>query len=152
MDPVTVFGLAAAVLQFVQFSNGLLKSSVKIYATSRPSSSGDDAACVALDAICERLHNLSSDLSIPAQDSSTSLSRNEKVLQDLAIACQKDCEDLVDKLKDVRAKSRRKRFWNSFQEALRDSFQGRPDSFRQFQDRLKAYESSMSLHMSAVIM
>lgn len=150
MDPVTAFGLAAGILQFVQFSSGLLKSSAQIYRASRPPSSASDG--LELGAVCDRLKSLSSELSKYPQGPHRP-SQNEKFLQDLAKSCQKDCENLLKKLQKLRASGRRKRLWRSFREALEDSFtNAESDSFRQLQDRLKSYESSLSLHMSAVIM
>lgn len=148
MDPVTAFGLAAGVVQFVQFSNRLFTSSVKIYKVSRPSSSQEES----LDALCTRLKDLSTKLSTSAHGTSSNISRNDSNLRDLAASCQKDCDALLAKLTDLRAKNSHRRFWKSFREALKDGSGMTQDSFRQLQERLRTYESSMSLHMCAAIM
>lgn len=148
MDPVTAFGLAAGVVQFVQFSNRLLKSSVKVYKASNPSSSKAES----LDALCERLKGLSTKLSTSKHGISVNISQNDINLRDLAASCQNDCDTLLAKLEDLRARSGRRRFWKSLREALKDGSGMTQDSFQQMQERLRTYESSMSLHMCATLM
>ncbi|KAH8744193.1 hypothetical protein F5883DRAFT_590664 [Diaporthe sp. PMI_573] len=114
MDPVTAFGLAAGVVQFVQFSNNLLHSSVKIYNASNPSS----AQTQTLDALCARLKDVSARLSTPKQGISVNISQNDINLGDLAAACQKDSDMLLAKLRDLRTNSGHRRFWKSLREAL----------------------------------
>lgn len=148
MDPVTAFGLAAGVVQFVQFSNRLLNSSVKIYIASNPSLVQEES----LDTLCARLKDLSTKLSTAPHGISVNVSQNDGHLHDLAASCQKDCDTLLAKLMDLRSRSGHRRFWKSIREALKDGSGMTRDSFCQLQDRLKTYESSMSLHMCASLM
>lgn len=147
MDPVTTLGVAAAVLQFVQFSTSLFKGVYSVYKVSRGSSSGPNS----LETIHGRLQDISSDLSGPAQRPD-GCSRNETRLYDLATSCHKDCNVLVARIEKLRGRSGPRAVWSSFREALKESFNTREDSLRQLHERVMQYESSVTLYICAVLM
>lgn len=147
MDPVTTLGVAAAVLQFIQFSSGLFRGVYSIYKVSRGSSPQENS----LDTIHGRLQDISSNLSGPAQRPDH-ISRNETRLYDLAKSCHGDCNVLIVRIEKLRGKSGPRAVWSSFREALKESFNTREDSLRQLHERVIQYESSMTLHICAVLM
>lgn len=147
MDPVTTLGVAAAVLQFIQFSSGLFKGVYSIYKVSRGPSSEPNS----LDTIHERLQDISSDLSGPVQRPDH-CSKNETRLYDLAKSCHEDCNVLIARIEKLRGKSGPRAVWSSFREALKESFNTRDNSLRQLQERVMQYESSITLHICAVLM
>lgn len=96
MDPLTAFGLAASVVQFVTFAGGLLKKSIEIH----DSASGLPKALDIHDAYKE-LTGLSSslqDFTVVGQDISTidrELRRDIESVKALASTCKSDCETLL---------------------------------------------------------
>lgn len=156
MEPVTAFGLAAGILQFVQFSSDIFKAACDSYQTLQQDN---------VDRICERLKELSNELddSLPSAAVPTSHpgrqpllpreheSKEEILLRDLARRCRQDCEKLVMRLGRLRSGSGPRQFWASLKEALSGSLSSGKDSLRQLQERIKQHESTLTVHMCAVI-
>lgn len=156
MDPVTAFGLAAGILQFVQFSSDIFKTAYGSYRLLQ-----QDGA----DAICERLKELSNELKDSLQSaakpqshsghplpfSCEAESKEEILLRNLAKGCHQDCEILITRLGVLRSRSGPRQFWASFKDALSGSLSSGKDSLHQIQDRIKQHESTLTVHMCAVM-
>lgn len=156
MEPITAFGLAAGILQFVQFSSDIFKAAYGSYQTLKR----DD-----VDGICERLIELSSELDDSPQSAARPTShsgpqqllpreresKENVLLRDLAKSCRQDCEKLVERLGMLRDRSGPRQFWASFKDALNGSLSSGQDSLRQIQDRIKQHESTLTVHMCAVM-
>lgn len=156
MDPVTAFGLAASILQFVQFSSDIFKTAYGSYQTLQR----DD-----VDGICERLKVLSNELDDSLQSAAGPASHSERqpllpraheskaeiFLRDLAKSCRQDCEKLVNRLGILRNRSGPRQFWASLRDALNGSLSSGQDSLHQIQDRIKQHESTLTVHMCAVM-
>lgn len=156
MDPVTAFGLAAGILQFVQFSSDIFKTAYGSYQTLQRYD---------VDGICERLKVLSNELNDSLQSAAGPASHSERqpllprahesqaeiYLLDLAKRCRQDCEKLVNRLGILRNRSGPRQFWASLRDALNGSLSSGQDSLRQIQDHIKQHESTLTVHMCAVI-
>lgn len=158
MDPVTAFGLAAGVLQFVQFSSDIFKNAYGTLKISQgPIKNGPDAICKRLDELSQELHGRTSPQSSGPRPTSSPASpdidtQEEELLHELAENCRKDCKKLTSRLEMLRRSKGPRRFWKSLKDALKDKVPGDQDSLRQMQDRIKQYESSLTLHMCAVML
>lgn len=76
--------------------------------------------------------------------------REELLLHDLAEDCRQDSEKLVTRSSmRIRKHSGPQRFWTSFKDALNGNLSSGQDSLRQIQDRMKYYESTLTVHMCA---
>lgn len=156
MEPVTAFGLAAGILQFVQFSSDIFKTAYGSYQALQR----DD-----VDGICERLKVLSNELDDSLQSAAGPASHSERqpllpraheskaeiLLRDLAKSCRQDCDQLVNRLGILRNRSGPRQFRASFRDALNGSLSSGQDSLRQIQDRIKQHESTLTVHMCAVM-
>lgn len=156
MEPVTAFGLAAGILQFVQFSSDIFKAAYGSYQTLQRND---------VDGICGRLKELSNELDDSLQSAAGPTghsgrqtlvprergSREELLLRDLARSCRQDCENLVTRLGMLRSRSGPRQFWASLKDALNGSLSSGQDSLRHIQDRIKQHESTLTVHMCAVM-
>ncbi|KAI3401782.1 hypothetical protein diail_8160 [Diaporthe ilicicola] len=150
MDPVSAVGLAAAVVQFVQFTSGLLKGTHDIYKSIQ----GSSKASLELDDVYQRLYGFSSALqnricSEPVtmlaqlQDLETETSLNE-----LASSCQAACEELLSVVGQVRVSGSRHRLWRSFKAAIGEVL--KQTEIQHLQERIDRLKSDMMLHLSAI--
>ena len=102
MDPVTGIGLAASVVQIVQFGINAAKTCQQIYQQGSTSEQSD------ADFTADRLANLTSSLQHSLQKSATSgfvLSKEEKDLVDLGKKCEDCAHKLQHELRKLRARS-----------------------------------------------
>lgn len=156
MEPVAAFGLAAGILQFVQFSSKVFKTAYGSYQALQR----DD-----VDGICGRLKELSHELNDSLQSAARPPShpgqqplmpcelesKEEILLRELAESCHQDCEQLVSRLVTLRSRNGPRQFWTSFKDALNVSLSSGKDSLLQIQDRIKQHESTLTAHMCAVM-
>lgn len=132
MDPLSALSVAAAVVQFLDFSGTIVTSTYKIYKSTSKKNEGNDT----ITSITAQLVDLTSEL-----ERSATVSPVSKVDQEIIILCQqckKTADNLLDALKQLNAGSG-VTLWDSFKIALRsvwsqgeiDALQGRLDSYRQ---------------------
>ncbi|KAF1973684.1 hypothetical protein BU23DRAFT_598819 [Bimuria novae-zelandiae CBS 107.79] len=138
MDPLSALSVAAAVVQFLDFSGTIVASTYKIYKSSSKKNEGNDT----LTSITARLINLNSEL-----ERSASFSPTSKIDQEIITLCQqckKTADILLDALRQLSAGSN-VTLWDSFRMALRNVWsQGEIDAL---QSRLDAYRQQISMHI-----
>ncbi|OTB05966.1 hypothetical protein M426DRAFT_121892 [Hypoxylon sp. CI-4A] len=143
MDPVSALSLAANVLQFIEFTTGLLLTSVEVY----NSANGTSNAGVVLDEICSQLSDLSRRLLVSKGDSRSS--PNELALKRIADACNADCTHLHDVLNDLKVHGENNRAWKSLRAALKLAWKGEQE-IEKLLSRLRDRQSMMTLHICAI--
>lgn len=105
MDPLTAFGLAASVVQFVTFTGKLLRKSFEIH----DSVSGLPNA-LDIQEVYQELTTLSSslqDFSVVDHDAGTieqDIRKDIESVRNLASTCKHDCETLLDVVGKLRVK------------------------------------------------
>lgn len=99
MDPVTAVGLAAAVVQLVQFSAGVVSESVDIH----KSTSGSTQQNANLEAFVRKFEDLKIDLDKrEAAWASATASPAQRSLQGVTTECSQLSNELLDKLKSIK--------------------------------------------------
>lgn len=101
-DPLTALSVAAAVVQFVDFSSKLLLTGVGIYKAA----SGAAEANEELGRHVENIQLLTSDIVIASSTPQLMLSANEKKIIALAKRCQEISRTLLDLLEDLKVKGK----------------------------------------------
>jgi len=122
MDPVSALGLAAGVVQLVDFTSKLLSKGYKLY----QSADGALEEHVALGDVALNLRELSKELATPfttddlkqmRSGKRQKRSRPEKQLEDIRIECNEVTKQLLNTLGDLMVKKRHRK-WHSFRQAL----------------------------------
>ncbi|KAL8831663.1 MAG: hypothetical protein Q9191_000741 [Dirinaria sp. TL-2023a] len=153
MDPMSIFGLASNVLQFVDFSFKLLNSTQKLYMPA----SGVSGQCQHLGSVHVKLLEFSTELADYETSSGTvrtafncpSKSRNETHFREVAKACQQDCERLlviVEKLKVGSGKKRR--WWLSFSKAILEVWASK--DLEELKAQINNHRNDMTLRLCAM--
>ena len=143
LEALAAVGLAANILQFVEFSYNLTTSAREIY----NSSSGLTAENQALELIANDLLHLSGKFTVQGTSTSTQ-SVGDKKLSDLALASTKVAEELLEaierlKNKDNQSQGNRR----SFRQALQTVLQ--KDGINNLVTRLERLRDQLSLHMAS---
>jgi hypothetical protein len=142
LDPVSALGVAAAVVQFIDYSTNLISKSVKIYKHISNKGAGFTPQYADLEVITKDLLRHSKDLEKSAKAGPTGGSRNsnDEELHQLCLACTQVAAELLAALAHSKLKFMGKfRELKSFRHALMgtwpeeeiDSLQQRLDGFRQ---------------------
>jgi hypothetical protein len=121
MDPVTAFGLAAGVAQFVTIASQLIATTKEVH----ESATGQTKRAATLETVYSQLQDLSSRLVTPPRrnagvecsQSTPDLEREAFAIQQLSMACQCDCQRLLEILCKLKDDSSRQ--WQSFRVALK---------------------------------
>lgn len=114
LDPLTAFGLAANIVQFLEFTLKLVTETRDIY----QSASGHSAKSASLSSIADDLKSLSEGLLLSSVRGNTSIGPDLRLLADQA---KKVAEELCDAISTVRAK-RPHSIWHSFKAVLREIY------------------------------
>ncbi|KAF2118452.1 hypothetical protein BDV96DRAFT_643697 [Lophiotrema nucula] len=150
MEPLSAFGVAAGVLQFVDFTGRLLTESYEILSSNTGSTSrNEELLKITQDllALNKRLQTSAKDREAPGRQT-TLASRNEATTDDiigaqfhsLVVSCNHVGQDLIAVLDKLRLEPENKRRkWRSFRQALLsvwsqsdiEALQRRIDNFRQ---------------------
>ena len=109
MDPITTIGLAGNIVQFVDFSWGLLCESKRLYESSIGALADNDV----LDTIANDIDRFSDVLTAPSAVGAVS-----DQMRDLVLQCKEVAHELLAILDNVKAKGSRKK-WTSFVAVLR---------------------------------
>lgn len=156
MDPLSALSLAGAVVQFVQFTAALLRSTRSIHSW-RQNSSGVSSEIEKIDDIYRKLSSLSSTLRTrsranPPTDADSDpieVSEDSSDIQELAAQCQEDCDRLLailDKLKpDL---SCHPKIWKSFRLALQQT--AKADEIDKIQGRLTNIQTVILIHITTL--
>ena len=152
MDPMSALGLAASVVQFVQFAASLLNGTRKIY----NSSSGASEDCERLEFIHGSLSSLCSGLEASVARRAKGvrfiapdLPKDAPSLTDLAARCKEDCKQLLEVVQRMRTKTRSgPKIWSSFRIAMIEV--SKANEIERLQERIENYQRLMVLHLCAV--
>ena len=141
-----MLSLASNVLQFVQFTTDVIKSSAEI----RKSSSGGTGDVLTLDTVYSRLGDLSAVLGShpdhPAPDSfPSSTLKTVFAIRDLSQSCKEDCDNLLGIISKLKAEGGR---WESFRVALRKAL--KQNDIAQLEERLGRHQISLTLHICTI--
>lgn len=145
MDPLSALGLAAAVVQFVDFSSKLVIQAYGAY----KSAEGASASAVNLQELTDELERLTSDLAnSPPYD--VKQSDDELAVQKLAHKCGGMARELQGLLLKLRIESRGVlRSWEALHKTLkRVAKKGKIEEYRK---ELDAIQSQLSIHMLNII-
>ena len=115
MDALAALSLAGNVLQFVQFTSGILRSTRKIY----NSAAGVSDECEQLDNVYSKLSEFSVQLGNRITLDSVKIDDSDIV--ECANMCKKDCDALLVITDKLRIKdSIKRRWWHSFAIAIQE--------------------------------
>lgn len=149
MDPITAVALAGNILQFAQFTGGLLNETRKLYV----SADGATETSLHIQGVCESLNDFNRKIQtqtiLPAHNG-LPMSEHSTALADCAKACQAECTQLLEimnKLKVPTSKDRGKRSWKSFRVALEGV--SNKDEIERLRARLADRQRRMTLLLSA---
>ena len=118
MDPVSACGVAASVVQFINFTETLLRGTYEIYKSATPT--GDTKINCDLMNVTTSLKTLNDELlsSLSQRISAgKSLSAHEIRIGRVCKECSEIADQLISKLKELRAQKRHN-LWESFRKAL----------------------------------
>ena len=147
MDPLSALSLAGTVLQFIQFTFGLLNNSKKIYS----SASGNSDDCQHLEEVYTKLLRFSDQLQ--SQLVSTTGRANAlghaSDLEETAATCKQDCRNLLDTVKKLQVESGKKpKWWQSFVKAMHEMWAA--DDIKCLKARIDSNRISMILSFCAI--
>ena len=132
MEAIAAVGLASNIVSFVDFTCKLIAGAKTIY----HSTSGLSEDNAVLDVIVTDLRRMSADLiKSPSQTS-----RNSSGLAALAAECEEIGKELSDALRDLKVKSRNRK-WGSFQAALKEVW--KDNRIAKLQKRLDALRTQV---------
>lgn len=149
MDPYTALATAGNILQFVQFVGGLLSSTRKLHA----SATGITVENEHIQDIREKLIAFSDTFQqlprVPSREANSQLSQHDQIVRDCALACSKDCEELLRILAKLQITgSSRSRYWRSFQAALTEVWNS--GNIEELKARITDRQRAMTLQLSAI--
>lgn len=147
MDPFSVLGCAAAILQFVEFSVKIIGSTHEIYT----SQSGAAQENIRIKEVTERVKQLSQHLeNNVAHHVGGYPSRTSNVIVNLAQDAQSLAEQLLRCIDSLSiGRSARFQSWEAFRKALRGYLQA--DHIKTLQIRLDELRSELMLHLITMI-
>ena len=150
MDPVSALGFAASIVQFITFTFDLLHSTHKIHS----SISGTSEHCQNLENVSTRFLEFSTQLkdsksvgtrSHNAQDES----KHASSLKEIAQACARDCERLLEIVEKLRTRTGPERkWWQSFTKAILEVWTSK--DVERLKSRLDEHRTSMILKLCAI--
>ncbi|KAI1482822.1 hypothetical protein F4774DRAFT_406525 [Daldinia eschscholtzii] len=143
MEPLTAIALAGNVLQFIEYTSGLLSTSVEVY----KSAAGTSDANLTLEKIYRHLSDLSSRLR--AGGMSPRSSATESALRSIADHCDNDCIRILTALNNLRVDNGGHRVWKSFRVALKLAWKGEKE-IEQLASQLRDRQLTMTLHICAI--
>lgn len=112
LDPLSALGLAAAIVQFVDFSSSVLKGGYDAYRSVEGATQDN----VDLEQLTQSLYNFQSRLT--AQSNATAKGADQIALEELSTKCQNLARELLQLLSDLKVKSKGLvRTWDSFRQA-----------------------------------
>ncbi|KAI0860805.1 hypothetical protein F4860DRAFT_477778 [Xylaria cubensis] len=153
MESLAALGLAAAVVQFVDFAKNLLLDTRDIYRSEKGALEDN----LRLEQICEVLKRLSGELVteqdhlVPSRESAYHLVSTEDALglKNLASSCKADCDELLSIMRNLSVDTGANRRWNSIKASVKN-FQ-RKGQIKGLEDRIAKAQNLMTLHVQSVI-
>lgn len=152
MDPLTALGLAASVVQFVQFAASLLSETRKIYNSSSGASEDTERLEFihgSLSDLCSKLEAGSGRKAQGVRFVASGLPKDAPSLADLALRCQEDCRKLLEVVDRMKVKARSGwKIWSSFRMAMTEVLKA--NEIERLQERIEKYQRLMVLHLCSV--
>ncbi|KAN0095186.1 hypothetical protein V8E51_015897 [Hyaloscypha variabilis] len=147
MDPVSAFGLAASVVQFIDFTERLLRGTYYIYKSA--TTTGDTKINFDLITVTSSLKTLNEDLQSSLIRETADGRTIPKSEQEIGKIC-KDCSELADQLISGLEKLRLQRqddLWESFRRALQTIWSKK--QIESLEKRLEAFRMHLMLQINA---
>ena len=150
MDPISALGLAANILQFLNFAFELLNSTHKIHS----SASGVSERCQDLENVHSKLLESSNQLkdrgSLGTRSRKTQTeSKYASSLNATAKACAEDCEELLKIVDRLRAKhGMQRKWWQSISKAMLEVWTSK--DVERLKGRVDKQQASMTLMLCAI--
>jgi hypothetical protein len=150
MDPLSALGLAANVLQFVQFAFGLLTNAQRIH-LSGPGPSGEEQN---VEGIYARLLDFSTLFQgRPHSDNEDAAtfqsSKYFLALAKLVEECREHCEKLLDITRKLQVKDGTKaRWWKSFEKALYETW--KKEDIESLKSRIRDCQTEIVMHLCRI--
>ncbi|KAJ9616952.1 hypothetical protein H2200_000672 [Cladophialophora chaetospira] len=142
LDPVSTIGLAANILQFIDFSCGIIRDAKEMYRSNHGSKSG----LVELQGVAESLARLSStfieDSPVESADVKQSAKRE---IHTLAALCKAIADELIATIQSLQVREGSHRKWQSFRQALNTVW--KKDKIVSLEKRLEMARSHLSSHI-----
>jgi hypothetical protein len=138
LDPVTAFGLAGNVIQFIDFGCNLLSESLDLY----HSASGSTAENVELEIVAKDIKDSIAPLLVSAESSSVTLT-----YQKLLRSCDDIAKELLSVVDKLKVKDGPHRKWRSFGKALRSIW--KKDEVSKLRSRLSELRDQIVTHVIA---
>ena len=148
MDPLTALSVASSIVQLVDFTQGLFRSTYRIY----KSTTGRSESNVDLQTISTSLKTLSSDLAKSVEqarsDTGKESSSNEEQLLDLSKNCAGVAEKLIAALDQLTAQKIHN-IWDSFDVAVRSVTSNKQVKY--LSKRLEFYRQEISITINVCV-
>ncbi|KAE9378243.1 hypothetical protein N431DRAFT_452364 [Stipitochalara longipes BDJ] len=148
MDPITALSVASSIVQLVDFTQDLFRSSYEIY----KSTSGRSEANVDLQSITASLKTLTTDLTQSVEratsDTGKEPSKNDKELLELSKSCSGVAAKLIAALDQLTAQKTHN-IWDSFSLALRTIWSNK--QVKSLNAKLVQYRVQISIHINASV-
>ncbi|KAI0548149.1 hypothetical protein F4679DRAFT_327914 [Xylaria curta] len=146
MESLAALGLAAAVVQFVDFTKNLILDSRDIYRSGKGALEDN----LQLEQICELLKRLSGQL-IAKEDALVQAgdTKDAAGLKNLASSCKTDCDELLSMMQSLSVDGGANRHWESIKASVRN-FQHK-GQIKGLEDRIMKAQNMMTLHVQSVI-
>ncbi|OAP54357.1 hypothetical protein AYL99_11458 [Fonsecaea erecta] len=145
LDPFSALGLAANIVQFIDFSCGLISDAKEIY----HSATGATANNVGLQGIAESLSRLSSTLVNPLHPTSDAVSAAEREIVKIAASSRDIGDEMLATIQSLKLGEGSHRKWRSFRQALSTTW--KRDKIAHLHRRLEDARSNLSIHVLSYI-
>jgi len=147
MDPISILGLAANILQFIDYGTQLLSGTQEIY----KSATGTSSENIEIEEISGRLSVFSDELSI---DAVSRCHTGPYVARDRAVAkfasrCKEVSDELLGIVKELRLVDGPNRKWRSFRKALKTMW--KKEKIQSLQTRLDVVRQQLTLELLASV-
>jgi len=149
MEPFAALSLASNVVQFVQFTSGLIRTAVEIH----ESSSGCTDDMMTLDAVYGHLGDLSHGLCSRSENDTIGLgtdgfAKSVLAIKSLALSCKTDCDSLLSMVGKLKMQEGLGGLRHSFYVALKGVW--RQKDIIVLKKRLNEAQITMTLHICVI--
>ncbi|OQV08118.1 hypothetical protein CLAIMM_12437 isoform 2 [Cladophialophora immunda] len=145
LDPLSAIGLAANIVQFIDFGRELISDAKEIY----HSANGATAENVELQGVAENLARLSSTLMKPLDPTQGAISEAEAEIVKIAASSSSIADELLATIKNLKIGEGPYKKWRSFRQALNTIW--KKDKIARLQRRLEDARSNLSIHVLSFI-
>jgi hypothetical protein len=149
LDPLTALGLAASIIQLVEFGGKVLSTG---YAINQAVRKGKEALeeDLQLGRLTQDLEDVNAKLLSALSANSGPLSREDERLQELAVSCQDTAVKLLDILDDQKVKEKAPfKEWAALKKAIKKA--RRQSEVQRLEEQLTKYRQQLSTNLLSVI-